>query len=148
MRHIPFFEAIADVADTEQAAEKSGLLAELHAAIIILRLFDDWVDNPGTVLGIEDPRRKREMTVNEVQDMGIQHLFKKMLHMLDEWKGHHPTRVVGPMIAYAWLLEERELYQLAEDVMTTVADAVQPVSGPVHHPRAIEVQRKLGQLAM
>ena len=149
-KHLPFFESIGAFADPKMVAGKEHVLAEFEAALVILRTFDAWLDSPAWVMGLEDPviLAAREEKISAVHEEGIQHLFRTMLRYFDEYKGEGATYVVGPFFAYAWLLEERGWYTLAEDVLRTIEQAVTPVGGPKDLQCAIHACRKLGDLAI
>ena len=84
--------------------------------------------------------------IEGLSDIKVRHLLGTMVSGLTHGEGNNPALVVGPLLAYAWLLEEREHYTLATDVLQTVAAVIDSVDGSMDYELAVTVHRRIGDL--
>lgn len=142
MRHLPFFQILAEHADETD----SSLWHEFQAAVVILRYLTDWAECPALATGTDQGIQLLKQHISETQDDAARYLLSAMLGNLLRSRSSDPGLIVGPFLAYAWLLEERTYFALAADVLQTIVEIVDPPTGPAHQQLAAIVHRRNGDL--
>ena len=148
IRHLVFFEAMADVAESDADPSTSDLYAELQAAFCLLRLLDEWIDCPALVFGLGEGAIRIRLLIEKVPNLAVRHIFRTIVSVMTHWDGGSITSVVAPFVSYAWLLEERERFVLAADVLKTAVEIVDPLRGTIDRGFAARLYRRLGDIAL
>jgi len=149
--NLAFFEALANTAEIKDPQEREAWSRELQAAVLVLRFFSDWAGFPAITHDAISQRKVMRDKIAAVQNHSARYLFGSVVGLMYRSDGD-PEDVTAPLLAYAWLLEEREQYTLATDLLWTVARALEPARGPgrrmVGYPLAATIERRLGDLAL
>src|SRR5580704_6439363 len=109
LRHLPFFEALAAF-DSNDPNSGTIIQNELQAAVVVLRLLPDAVECPAIVAGVAEGHVRLKHMIAEIENRQAKYLLGTMLSTIVHWNAADPAVLVGPFLAYAWLLEDRDLH--------------------------------------
>ena len=121
MPHVPFLKAMKDASSDEPSWQA------LAAGYLVLRIFDDWL-----VIGPQ--RITTDMTFSNIfptvaalSDAYEQErrALQAVLQMLTDAPELNPNAVVGPLLSYAFILENRGSWLPAADVYQTTVRALE-----------------------
>ena len=121
LKHLPYFEEL--VAHEEYAAEWRAA----SAGLLVLRLVDTWLEAGGLMPGEDWPTRNVESAVLEAEEGWAGRVL--LSRIVATTRDHEPDihAVLGPMMAYAQVLEYDARWALAVDVYQTVLAHLLPL---------------------
>jgi tetratricopeptide (TPR) repeat protein len=145
LRHLPFFEEIASLAEEDPAARSAT------AGLLVLRLFDSWIEDGVFVVSEQDFGARNIVSAIEEMDAGspIRSILLRIVSALQA-KNADIHGVLTPLMAYAQSLEYEAKWHLAGDVYQTVLAHLHPVedsdASVAAHLRLGQCHRHLSQI--
>lgn len=138
LRHLPFYDLLAT------HDRHSPEWTEGTAALMVLRLFDDWIGHPAIATLKEGGVPYLRYLISKIANPEVRHLLGDAVTVLRKADRSESSFAVGPLLAYAWHLDDTQWYTLAADALATVLGMLS-LRNPADFRLAATTYEHLGQ---